>query len=141
MVKERSGADSLPYAGELAPLGLNLLQQKKWTDAEPVLRECLALREKKQPDLWSTFNTQSMLGGALLGQKKYADAEPLLVKGYEGMKQREKTIPPPGATRIPEALERLIELYTATNKPDEAKKWRVERAKYPEVAPPPREKK
>ena len=70
-----------------------------------------------------------------------AEAEPLLLKGYEGMKQREKTIPPPGATRIPEALDRLIGLYTATDKPDEATKWRAERAKYPNVAPPTREKK
>ncbi len=51
-----------------------LLGQKKWTEAEPILRECLAIREKAQPDLWSTFSTQSMVGGALLGQKKYADA-------------------------------------------------------------------
>jgi hypothetical protein len=85
-----------------------------------------------------------MLGGALLGQKKYADAEPLLLTGYEGMKAHEKTIPSQGNTRIPEALDRLIELYTATNKPDEVRKWQAERAKYPtpkEVAPPPKEKK
>jgi len=82
----------------------------------------------------------------MLGQKKYADAEPLLVKGYEGMKQREKTIPPLGGgnLRILEALDRLIALSTATNKPDEVKKWRAERAKYPmpkEVLPKPPEKK
>jgi hypothetical protein len=101
------------------------------------LRECLALREKRQPDDWRTFNTRSMLGGALLGQKKYADAEPLLLAGYEGMKRREKTIPPQGSARLPEALDRLIELYDATNKPDDVTKWRAERAKYPpEVAPP-----
>ena len=63
----------------LAQIGLGLLQQKKWTEAEPLLRECLAIREKTQPDVWSTFNTQSLLGGALLGQKKYAEAEPLLL--------------------------------------------------------------
>jgi hypothetical protein len=83
-----------------------------------------------------------MLGGALLGQKKYADAEPLLRKGYKGMKQRETTIPPQGSTRLPEALDRLIELSTATNQPEEVKKWQAERAKYPEAAPPkPGEKK
>jgi WD40 repeat protein len=38
-------------------------------------------------------------------------------------------------------LDRLIEFYTATNQPDEAKKWRAVRVKYSEVAPPPREKK
>src|SRR5262249_21360682 len=36
--------------------------------------------------------SKAQLGAALLGQKKYADAEPLLLAGYEGMKQREKTI-------------------------------------------------
>jgi hypothetical protein len=74
----------------------------------------------------------SLIGGALLGQKMYADAEPLLLKGYEGMKARAKT---PGADaarlamqqRIPEALDRLIELYTATDKPDEAARWKKER--------------
>jgi len=61
------------------------------------------------------------------------------VKGYEGMKAREKAIPLQGATRIPEALDRLIGLYTAMKKPDEVKKHRAERAKYPpEPAPAPR---
>ncbi|MBL8864973.1 MAG: hypothetical protein JNK93_05380, partial [Planctomycetia bacterium] len=72
------------------------------------------------------------------------EAEPLLIKGYEGMKAREKTIPPSAATRILEALDRLVELYTATNKPDELKKYQQLRANYPtpkEVAPMPKEKK
>ena len=51
------------------------------------------------------------------------------------MKAREKTIPPLASTRIPEALDRLIELYTATDRPDELKKWQAERAKYPETKP------
>ncbi len=38
-------------------------------------------------------------------------------------------------------LDRLIEHFTSENKPEEAKKWRAERAKYPAVAPPSREKK
>ncbi len=82
-----------------------------------------------------------MLGGALLGQKKYADAEPLLLAGYEGMKKREKTIPAEGQVRLREALDRLIELSTATNKPDDVKKWQAERARYPKAGPLPREKK
>ena len=66
-------------------------------------------------------------------RRPFADAEPLLLKGYEGMKAREKTIPPQASTRLPEALDRLVGLHTATNRPDEAKKWRAERAKYPEA--------
>jgi len=78
-----------------------------------------------------------VLGRALLGQQKYAEAEPLLHKGYEGMKAREATIPRTdgGELRMPEALDRLIELYANTNKPEEAKRWRGERAKYPEIKP------
>ena len=39
----------------------------------------------------------------LLGQERFADAEPLLLTGYEGMKQREKTIPQQSKLRLPEA--------------------------------------
>jgi hypothetical protein len=37
--------------------------------------------------------------------KGFADAEPLLLEGYEGMKAREKGIPPVAVTRVPEALD------------------------------------
>jgi len=48
------------------------------------MSECLAIRAKKEPDAWTTFNTKSLLGGALLGQKKYGAAEPLL-RGRVGL--------------------------------------------------------
>jgi len=124
----------------MAVRGLSLVRRGQWSEAEPSLRECLAIREKTQPDTWSTFNTQSSLGGALMGQKKYAEAEPLLRKGYEGMKQREKSIPQERRVRLSEALDWLIEFYTATNKPDEVTKWQAERAKHPATASPPRKK-
>jgi len=101
-----------------------------------LLRECLAAQQRSAPDAWWVFNAQLLLGGALLGQKNYAEAEPLLLQGYEGLKQREKTISPQDLLRIAEALDRLIELYTATNRPNEAKKWRAERAKYPQANTP-----
>jgi hypothetical protein len=45
----------------------------------PGLNSTLAIREKQEPDAWTTCYTQSLLGGALLGQKQYADTEPLLL--------------------------------------------------------------
>jgi hypothetical protein len=106
-----------------------------------ILREGQAIREVKAPDAWTTFSTRSMLGGALLGQKKYADAEPLLVQGYEGLKAREKELPPAARDRLPDALDRLVALYTATDKPAEVTKYRNLRAEYREVLPPPRAEK
>lgn len=87
----------------------------------------LAIRQKLQPDVWTTFNTQSMLGGAKLGQKKYAEAEPLLIQGYQGMKDRKAKIPKQfRAARLTEALERLVALYEATGKRDAVAIWRKE---------------
>jgi serine/threonine protein kinase len=131
--RKASPKDSAQFAALLAQVSRHLLNCGQHVAAEPLLRECLANREKTQPDAWTTFNTMSMLGGALLGQKKYVDAEPLLLKGYDGMKAREKTIPQSGGgeLRIPNALDRLIEFCTATNQQEELKKWRAERAKYP----------
>jgi len=127
VIKETSGRESVAYAGELAALGLDLLEQKNWTEAERVLRECLAIREKNEPDIWTTFNTQSMLGDALLGQKKYADSAPLLLQGWAGIKHRAAQLPEPLRTqRLNEAAERLVRLYDALGKTEEATKWRKE---------------
>jgi hypothetical protein len=56
------------------------------------------------------------------------------------MKQREKAIPLRFAAWLPDAIDRLIELETATNRPDEVKKWQIERVKYPPAAATPRKK-
>ena len=119
---------STPYRdhGALAENALSLLQAGKFAEAEPVARECLALREKLIPDSWYRFNAESLLGGSLLGQKKYADAEPLLLAGYEGLKQREEKIPAAGKSRPREALQRLVQLYEETNRPDQAAKLKKE---------------
>jgi tetratricopeptide (TPR) repeat protein len=122
-VKEKDGAESLTYAGELDALGWNLLRQHRWTDAGSVLGESLKVRQKQAPDAWTTFNTMSLLGGALAGQNKYSDAEPLLLKCYQGIQARVKSIPPQGKVRQSEAAERLVELYRAMKKDDEARKW------------------
>jgi len=42
-----------------------------------------------------------MHGGTQLGQKKYAEAEQPPLRGYEGTKQRLKTIPPAGGQKHP----------------------------------------
>jgi hypothetical protein len=47
------------------------------------------------------------------------------------MKRGQQSIPPQAATSLPEAPDRLRDLYTATSRPDEVKKWQAERAKYP----------
>jgi tetratricopeptide (TPR) repeat protein len=124
--REQAGSDPLAHARRLAELAANLLQQKRFAEVEAPAREALAIRAKKAPDLWTTFNTRAQLGAALLGQKQYAQAEPLLLQGYEGMKQRLASIPTEGKVRLREALERLVQLYEATGKKGDTAKWRQE---------------
>ena len=72
-----------------------------------------------------------MLGGPGapgLGQKNHRGAEPLLLSGYEGMKEREANPGAPGPQgnpRLTEAPERLVQLYGAWGKPDQAAEWRA----------------
>jgi hypothetical protein len=114
------------HAEALAIRGSMLLEQKKPAEAESKLRECLAIREKIQPDDWTTFATKSMLGEALLEQKNYVEAEPLLVSGYKGLKQRETKIPPPDKSHLTKALERLVRLHENSGKQEKAAQWRKE---------------
>ncbi len=94
-----------------------------FAEAEPLLKEAIEIRQRTQPDMWTTYNTVSMLGGVLMQQNKNAEAEPLLIKGYEGLAARESSIPPQGRLRVAEALQRLIKFYRATDKTDQAEKY------------------
>jgi serine/threonine protein kinase len=127
--------DNIVVAVMLCEAGLAKLHDKAFAEAEPPFREALGILQKLIPDSLATLVTRSDLAAALLGQKKYAEAETLLLASYAGMKNREKTIPAGRRYRLPEVLDRLIELYTATNKPDEVTKWRQERGKYRDGGP------
>jgi serine/threonine protein kinase len=125
LARKKFGAADVRAAGQMAQLGLNLLRQQKYAEAEPLLRDCLKLRQQKQPQAWSTFNTQSMLGASLLGQKKYAEAEPLLLAGYFALHLRQDTIPDAyRQLRLQEAAERLVQLYDATPEESQPVAWR-----------------
>jgi eukaryotic-like serine/threonine-protein kinase len=123
--RKKEKPDNLLLAGDLAALGRSLLKQSKWSDAEPLLHECLAIREKSMPDDWIRYDAMSLLGGALLGQGSYAEAEPRLVAGYEGMKTHEARIPAHQRFRLREAAERVVHLYEAWDKTDQAATWKA----------------
>jgi tetratricopeptide (TPR) repeat protein len=123
--KQKFGSDDPHTAHAMAWLGYILLTQKKYTEAERVLRQALTIEDQKEPDVWTTFNTRSLLGAALMGQKKYAEAEPLLLQGYQGLKRRQDKIPAAyRQSRLQRAQNRLVQLYEAIGKQDEAAKWR-----------------
>ena len=120
-----------------------LLAKSDFAEAEPLAREHLALCEKRTPEgisrRYETCDARSLLGGSLLGQKKYVEAEPLLLAGYEGIMQHEARL---GAGVDPmrvrqefqrvgqESLQRLVQLYEATDRTNQAVEWKQKLAEF-----------
>ena len=124
-VRRRTTPGNSPMlAADLDGLGHNLLEQKRWSEAEPLLRECLAIREAKLADDWRRFDALGLLGAARMGLGEYTAAEPMVVHGYEGMKARAATIPAPSKARLDQAAGRVVRLYEAWGKPEKATEWK-----------------
>jgi non-specific serine/threonine protein kinase/serine/threonine-protein kinase len=104
-------------------LGRTHLLDGQAAKAEATLRELLAIHERV-PDGWRKYDAQSLLGAALLAQQRYSEAEPLLLAGFEGMREREPTIPFAYKHRLLEALEQIARLYETTGDEDKAIEWR-----------------
>ena len=124
MRRRTTPGNSPILAADLDGLGHNLLEQKRWSEAEPLLRECLAIREAKLADDWRRFDALGLLGAARMGRGEYTAAEPMVVLGYEGMKARAATIPAPSKARLDEAAGRVVRLYEAWGKPEKATEWK-----------------
>jgi tetratricopeptide (TPR) repeat protein len=117
--------DSPSLADDLTKLGRNLLTQRKPFEAEPLLRECLAIRGKATADGWSRYDAMSLLGEAHLGQGRFAEAEPLLVRGYEGMQARESRIAVLERFRLRDAAKRVVRLYEDWGKTEQVAAWKA----------------
>jgi serine/threonine protein kinase/tetratricopeptide (TPR) repeat protein len=130
MRRQLLGTEHPSFGGALASLASTLMMEQKFVEAEPFVRELLAIQERTVPDHWWTFDDRSLVGACLLGQKKYAEAEPLLLSGYEGMKKREATLSASGKVWLKDALERVIQLYEETDRPDQAAEWKQKLADF-----------
>lgn len=120
------GPEHPDTAEVLDSFGQMRLEERKYFQAETLLREALSAREKRSPDSWQRFNSESMLGAALAGQKKYRAAEPLLISGYEGLLRREASVPQNARSAVEQAGERIVEFYRASGSTEKAAEWKSE---------------
>jgi len=124
LAKVNSGAHSIDYAIAAGNLGLNLVLQSRWDEAEAVLRPALVSLQEMKRDEWITFGIRSVLGEVLMNRKKYKEAEPLLLEGYEGLKRWEAKIPPNDNQWLTQSIERLARLYESMGHSEKASEWR-----------------
>jgi hypothetical protein len=124
--RPRLPADDPQWVFNLKQLGESRLMQKKYANAEEPLREGLAVLLEKQPSSVARFETASLLGAALAGQKKYAEAEPLLLDAARAALANADQLTPDTRKVAVAAVQRLIDLYAAWDRPDDAARWRKE---------------
>ena len=117
----REDRDTMMAAADLA---LAYQSQGKFAESEALARETVEVDRKKQPDDWSLFRAESLLGASLAGQKKYAEAEPLLLKGYEGMVARKNRMAVADWYHLDRARAWIVQLYAGLGKPDKVSAWR-----------------
>lgn len=110
--------------GVLQRMGLNLIRQKQYAEAEERLREGLGQLPPASAG-WSIANIRSMLGEALLVQKKYGEAEPLLLSAFDSMKEHvARRASAEQLVQLSAVAERLVQLYQALGQEDKANEWR-----------------
>ena len=114
--------DTQEIANTLSSLGWALTDLEKPHEAEPILRGAMAIHRKVLPKgHWGTANSESLLGACLAKQGRFAEAGPMLLASYEVIASA-PGVPP---IRVRQALGRIVVLYEAWGKPEEAANWRA----------------
>jgi thioredoxin-like negative regulator of GroEL len=99
-----------------------LYHKRQYAEAEQMQRQAIAIYQKSlQPDHWMIHRSRSHLGACLTKLNRYREAEEQLLTDYTGLKaargeQHETTR---------KAANRLLELYEAWGKPDQAAIYRA----------------
>ncbi len=112
-------------AQTLEQLGWASFEQGRWAEARDAWQECVEIRAQLSANHWLTNRARSELGMVLTGLGHYEEAELILIGSYQALYGQRDEIPPgDGASCIEHARARLVELYQAWGKPEEAAHWR-----------------
>ena len=115
-------AGHVDIARSLEVLGQTLTAKGELAEAEKVLREAVEIRRKFMTESNPVLpQTESVLGECLAAQKKYEEAQGLLVGSYD----RLKAIQGDKYPNTLEALRRVVKLYEAWKKPQQAEQFKA----------------
>ena len=116
-----ASVDPLFAVSPMVGLASLLIDGKAYGEAGLLLREALDILNDGLPDTrWRVVEAQSLLGHCLAGQRRFEEAEALLLESHVAL--REERGLDDQSTR--QALQRLIGLYEAWGRPEEAERYR-----------------
>lgn len=120
--RKELGEDHHEVATSLNNIANVLYHNGQYAEAEKLQRQAIAIYQKSlKPEHWMIHRSRSHLGACLTKLKRYAEAEEQLLLAYAGLKaargeQNETTR---------RTVSRLVELYEAWGKPDQAASYRA----------------
>jgi non-specific serine/threonine protein kinase/serine/threonine-protein kinase len=116
------GPDHLIVAGGLSYWAESLRLAGDPKRAEGLLRESLAIYAKALPSgHWRVATTETLLASCLVAQGRFAEADRLLLAAFPIVEKQFG----PNDQRVKAVLERVVHLYEAWGKTDEAAEWRA----------------
>ncbi|MCK4340467.1 MAG: serine/threonine protein kinase [Phycisphaerae bacterium] len=116
------GGEHRDVGGALIGLGSSLSERGRPEIGEPRLREGLAIWRKTPPqENWLYAEAESLLGECLTHLERYEEAQPLVLRGYLAVKEAKGE----QHRRTGMALDRIIQLYEAWERPDQAAEYRA----------------
>jgi len=131
---DSNNSDSHIRGQALSVSGRCLYLTNRVAEAEPIVREALAILLARQPDDNQTHATRILFGQILLAQGRIADAELELNAGYQELKKQGHKLFFATRRRLPEALDGLAKCAESMNRPVDAERWRAERERLGQTA-------
>ncbi len=123
------GEDSPYLVISLTGLARVVIEQGDYTSGEGLLHQALEIGRRAFPGgHWRIDMAQSLLGECRIATGRYAQAEPLLLESHRALTSRRGANAPVTLT----ALDRLVRLYDAWDRPREAARLRTERGRLTE---------
>lgn len=101
--------------------------QERYAESEQLLRDSIAVHERVLgEDHRRVAETRSVLGAAINGRGRHAEAETYLLDGYAGLDATVGELR--RGAKVGAAMKRLVDLYEAWGRPEEATAWRTKLA-------------
>ena len=125
ILRRKLGDEHLGVGQGLAEMASLRLAQDRYAEAEEGIRHSSEILRKTLPvDSFWIARGEAVLGAALTGLGRYQEAEPLLVTSYAALRVRVGD----RCHLTLEALDYLVELYEAWDKPEKAAEYRARQA-------------
>jgi len=128
VAEEALGASHPDLAYLLLGIGVSRNELGRPAQAEPFLRRALAIRRQVLPEgNYLTARAEVYLANCLIRLERFAEAESLLLSGYAAIAGHR----PPRERETGQVLNRLIQLYQAWGRDQEAARYQKLRAELP----------